>query len=215
MRFVISACAGLGVSPDGIRSVGCQWAQWLSTDQSFCHWHDECVPGPAFHCHQVLHHQCEHHVGCNGLPAGHNPDHDQIWCLCVLSQGFRGAQVRVYHMNSLLVAVFLAEIGAWPDKAFIIEAENRSDQSLSLTYMRSFFAACLFAGHHTPAYRDHPTGAAPLECLSVERSIAVVLCVHLYVESVGQLWCCHHGHTPVCLHVYCVRNIQDCPASHT
>lgn len=55
-------------------------------------------------------------------------------------------QVRVYHINCLPIASFLAEIGAWPDAAFIVEAENRSDQSLSLTYMRSFFAACLFAG---------------------------------------------------------------------
>lgn len=45
-----------------------------------------------------------------------------------------------------LLIQFLAEIQAWPDAAVIVEAENRSDQSLSMTYMRSFFAACLFAG---------------------------------------------------------------------
>lgn len=38
------------------------------------------------------------------------------------------------------------EIAVWPQAATIVEAENRSDQSLSLTYMRCFFAACLFAG---------------------------------------------------------------------
>ncbi|XP_034490203.1 odorant receptor 9a [Drosophila innubila] len=38
------------------------------------------------------------------------------------------------------------EIAAWPQAASIVETENRSDQSLSLTYMRCFFAACLFAG---------------------------------------------------------------------
>lgn len=33
-----------------------------------------------------------------------------------------------------------------PEAAAIVETENRSDQWLSLTYMRCFFAACIFAG---------------------------------------------------------------------
>ncbi|EDW62928.2 odorant receptor 9a [Drosophila virilis] len=38
------------------------------------------------------------------------------------------------------------EIKALPETAAIVEAENRSDQSLSLTYMRCFIGALIFAG---------------------------------------------------------------------
>ncbi|KAH8415409.1 hypothetical protein KR222_010877 [Zaprionus bogoriensis] len=48
----------------------------------------------------------------------------------------------IYRIRSILEQ----EIRAWPEAAAIVEAENRSDQSLSMTYMRCFFAACVFAG---------------------------------------------------------------------
>ncbi|XP_060661423.1 odorant receptor 9a [Drosophila nasuta] len=56
---------------------------------------------------------------------------------------YRGDFVQlIYRIRGILER----EIVAWPQAAQIVETENRSDQALSLTYMRCFFAACLFAG---------------------------------------------------------------------
>ncbi|EDW06822.1 odorant receptor 9a [Drosophila mojavensis] len=60
--------------------------------------------------------------------------------------------VFVYHRKSFVHLIYRIrdilekEMRALPEIIPIVEMENRNDQSLSLTYMRCFFAACVFAG---------------------------------------------------------------------